>query len=424
MPRHRHVLTAATTALLLSVSTAGCADKHVEGVTLRLVVADYEVRGQSDNTEQYWNDLITAFEAAHPDIKVKVDVEPWDYVDGKVAAMAKAGQAPDLAQLKSYADFAERGDLYSVDSLVSIPVQSNFVHSLAVAGERDRTQYAMPFTASTRLLFYNKDLFAKAGISNPPKTWDELKAAAQKLNSRTRVPYPIAVPLGPEEAHIEAMAWMLGGEGGYTNFTGSYAISSKNNLNSLTWLKENLVTEGLTGPVPVNKLNRRDAYAAFLRGEAGMVNGHPSLLQAAKAAGIRVGVVPVPSHSGKSIPAPAVVDWMMGFKRNGHRKELGTFLNFVFKDKNVWEFATRNNLLPVTVSVTEQMKADAEHEDLGRFLEELPASELPPVGKSSWAVVSDSIKRNIGTAMTSGGSPATTLDVIANDAKKAEGQPR
>ncbi|WP_327257348.1 extracellular solute-binding protein [Streptomyces sp. NBC_01244] len=388
------------------------------------MVADYEVRGQSDNTEQYWNDLITAFEAAHPDIKVKVDVEPWDYVDGKVAAMTKAGQAPDLAQLKSYADFAERGDLYSVDSLLSITVQANFVRSFAVAGEHDKTQYGMPFTASTRLLFYNEDLFTKAGIPNPPRTWDQLKAAAQKLNSRTRVSYPIAVPLGPEEAQIETMAWMLGGEGGYTSSIGSYTINSTNNVNSLKWLKENLVTEGLTGPVPVNKLNRRDAYAAFLRGEAGMVNGYPSLLQAAKAAGIRVGVVPVPSRSGESTPAPAAVDWMMAFKRNGHREELGTFLNFVFKDKNVKEFATRNNLLPVTMSVTQQMKADAGHEDLARFLEELPTSELPPVGKNSWAVVSDSIKRNIGTAMTSGGSPSTALDGIANDAKKAEGQPR
>ncbi|MER5485550.1 extracellular solute-binding protein [Streptomyces sp. NPDC002812] len=384
------------------------------------MVADYEVRGQSDNTEQYWNDLITAFQATHPDIKVKVDVEPWDYVDGKVAAMAKMGQAPDLAQLKSYADFAERGDLYSVDSLLSITAQANFVRSFAVAGEHDKTQYGMPFTASTRLLFYNEDLFAKAGIAKPPKTWDELKAAAQKLNSRTRVSYPIAVPLGPEEAQIEAMAWMLGGEGGYTNSIGSYTINSTNNVSSLKWLKENLVAEGLTGPVPVNKLNRRDAYAAFLRGEAGMVNGYPSLLQAAKAAGIKVGVVPVPSHSGESTPAPAAVDWMMAFKRNGHQKELGTFLNFVFKDKNVREFATRNNLLPVTMSVTQQMKADAEHEDLGRFLEELPTSELPPVGKNSWAVVSDSIKRNVGTAMTAGGSPATTLDLIAADAKKAE----
>ncbi|WP_323182752.1 extracellular solute-binding protein [Streptomyces sp. NBC_00347] len=388
------------------------------------MVADYEVRGQSDNTERYWNDLITAFETAHPDIKVKVDVEPWDYVDGKVAAMAQAGQAPDLAQLKSYADFAERGDLYSVDSLLSITVQANFVRSFAVAGEHDKTQYGMPFTASTRLLFYNEDLFTKAGIPNPPRTWDQLKAAAQKLNSRTRVSYPIAVPLGPEEAQIETMAWMLGGEGGYTSSIGSYTINSTNNVNSLKWLKENLVTEGLTGPVPVNKLNRRDAYAAFLRGEAGMVNGYPSLLQAAKAAGIRVGVVPVPSRSGESTPAPAAVDWMMAFKRNGHREELGTFLNFVFKDKNVKEFATRNNLLPVTMSVTQQMKTDAGHEDLARFLEELPTSELPPVGKNSWAVVSDSIKRNIGTAMTSGGSPATTLDGIANDAKKAEGQPR
>ncbi|MCX5126763.1 hypothetical protein [Streptomyces sp. NBC_00347] len=60
----------------------------------------------------------------------------------------------------------------------------------------------------------------------------------------------------------------------------------------------------------------------------------------------------VPGREVKTAPALAVVDWIMEFKRNGHRKELRAFLNFGFKDENVREFATRNNLLPVTLSVT------------------------------------------------------------------------
>ncbi|MFE8978749.1 extracellular solute-binding protein [Streptomyces cyaneofuscatus] len=420
MPRHRHPLTAAATALVLSVSLAGCDGAAASPVSLRLVAADYTVTGRSDSTERYWADLIAEFEDKHPQIKVEVDVVSWDDVDRKVTQMVKNGNAPDLAQIGNYANFAEQGLLYSADELLSIPVYANFLPPLVAVGRQKGMQYGMPFAASTRVLFYNKKLFAEAGIDTPPKTWDELKEAAEKLRSRTGVPYPMAVPLGPEEAQIETMLWLLGGGGGYTALTGSYTINSQVNIDSLNWVKQNLVKAELTGPVPPGQLNRKEAYEAFLRGEVGMVNGFPSLLQTAEEAGIEVGKAPVPSRGGEATPVPAVADWIMAFKRNGHRTEMGAFLNFLFSDKNVRKFAVRNNLLPVTGSVTEDMELDNKHQDLREFLHALPSSELPPFGKTSWAAVSHSIKRNIGSSMTSGGSPAGSLNRIASDAEGAE----
>ncbi|MGW8764130.1 extracellular solute-binding protein [Streptomyces sp. NPDC055815] len=420
MFKHRHALTAAAAALVLCVTSAGCADTSGE-VTLRLVAADYEVAaGRSDSTERYWAELIRAYEAAHPGINVEVEIVSWDHIDRQVAEMVKDGKAPDMAQIASYAEFAEQGDLYRVDDLLSIPVEANFLPALAEEGRYRGKQYGMPFTSSTRLLFYNEKAFAQAGIDKPPTTWDELKAAAQELKSRTGIAYPVAVPLGPEEAQIEAMTWMLGGGGGYTALNGSYELDSQRNIDSLNWVKENLVKTGLTGPVPPDRLDRKDAYAAFVRGEVGMVNGHPSLLQPALAAGIRVGKVAVPGRDGKSHSAPAVVDWIMAFKHNEHREEIGSFLDFLFSDANVREFAVRNNLLPVTVSVTQQLEADPKHKDLREFLHELPTSVLPPVGKTSWAAVGDSTKRTIGSAMTDEGSPAKALRKIADDAFMAE----
>ncbi|WP_411120256.1 ABC transporter substrate-binding protein [Streptomyces sp. 058-1L] len=420
MPRHRHALTAVATALILAVSSAGCADSATSPVTLRLVAADYTVTGRSDSTERYWDDLIAAFEDEHPQITVEVDVVSWDDVDRQVTQMVKKGDVPDIAQIGTYAAFAEQGLLYSAEELLSIPVYANFLPPLVAVGKQKDKQYGMPFVASTRVLFYNKKLFAEAGIDAPPATWDELADTAEELRSGTGVAYPVAVPLGPEEAQIETMLWMLGGGGGYTAATGSYTINSKENIDSLNWVKQNLVKTGLTGPVPPGELNRKEAYEAFLRGEVGMVNGFPTLLQTAEETGIEIGMAPVPSRDAESTRVPAVADWIMAFKRNGHRKEVGKFLDFLFSDKNVREFAVRNNLLPVTGSVTEDMELDDRHRDLREFLSALPGSELPPFGKTSWAAVSDSIKRNIGTSMAPGGSPAGALNRIAGDAEEAE----
>ncbi|MFF3289348.1 ABC transporter substrate-binding protein [Streptomyces sp. NPDC003023] len=414
-------LTAAVAALGTTVSLAGCGSVSGSGdsVTLKLVAADYDVAG-GESSKNYWADLTAAFEAENPGIKVEVQIESWNDVDRKVAEMVKAGKAPDIAQIGAYADYAAADKLYSADQMLSIPVQSNFLPPLTEAGEMKRTQYGMPFVASTRLLFYNKELFTEAGITKAPRTWKELKEDAEQLKLNTDVKYPFALPLGPEEAQAETMMWLLSGGGGYTDELGKYAIDSQANIDTFDWLKENLVDEELTGPVAPGKLNRKDAFAAFTRGEVGMLNGHPSLLPAAEKAGVKVGKVALPGRDGQADASMGVADWIMGFKQNGHREEIGKFLDFLFTDANVIEFAGGNDLLPVTVSAQEAMKHDPEHANLREFLEVLPGSVLPPVGKTSWASVSENIKKNIGGAVAPGGSAARTLDRISQDARAAE----
>jgi multiple sugar transport system substrate-binding protein len=143
--------------------------------------------------------------------------------------MVDRGDAPDLAQIGAYADHAAAGDLYRVSDLLSIPVQADFVPELSRAGEVNRVQYGMPFAASTRLLFYNKKLFVKAGISRPPTTWNQLAADARALKS-AGVTTPYALPLGPEEAQAETPQWLLSGGGGYTDSIGNYDLDSVENV--------------------------------------------------------------------------------------------------------------------------------------------------------------------------------------------------
>ncbi|MGW7369538.1 extracellular solute-binding protein [Streptomyces sp. NPDC054841] len=398
---------------------AGCGTSGASGeVTLKLVAADYG-NSAANSSQQYWDDLAREFESKNPGIKVDVDVHSWKDVDRKVAEMVADGNAPDLAQIGAYADYADQGKLYRADELVSIPTQANFLPLLSAAGQAGRVQYGLPFAASTRLLFFNEKLFADAGVK-APGSWDELRDAAEKLKARG-VEYPFALPLGSEESQAEAMIWMLSGGGGYRDTNGgTYAIDSPDNIKTFTWLKDNLVTPKLTGPVPPGKLDRAQAFEAFTRGKVGMLNGHPTLMQQAEAKGVKVGMVPMPGKEGKSRASMGVADWMMAFKQNGHRKEIGRFLDFAYSDKNVLEFSDRYDILPVTVSASEAMAADDKHKDLRPFLEALPSSELYPSGEMSWAKVSASVKQNIGKAVKRGGEPSAVLGRIATDAAQAE----
>ncbi|MGW0995136.1 extracellular solute-binding protein [Streptomyces sp. NPDC002520] len=397
----------------------GCGTTGGPDVTLKLVAADYG-DSAAGSSQKYWDSLVRAYESTHPGTKVQVSVYSWNDVDRKVKEMADAGHAPDMAQIGAYADYAAAGKLYQVSDLLSIRTQADFLSPLADAGEWNHLQYGIPFAASTRVLFYNKALFDEAGIT-PPTTWAELAFDAAALKAEG-VKYPFALPLGPEEAQAETMQWLLSGGSAYTDDVGTYTLDSAENTRTFTWLKDELVGKGLTGPVAPGSLNRADAFAAFADGQVGMLNGHPTLIQQAAAKGVKFGMVPMPGRTGGAGAAMGVADWMMGFRQNGHAEQIGDFLDFVYEKKNVLRFSREYGLLPVTGSASAAMSASdaAPDKALHPFLDQLPTSELYPVGKTTWAAVSAAVKKDIGQAVVPGGSPAGVLGRLQATATDAD----
>ncbi|WP_374774611.1 extracellular solute-binding protein [Streptomyces sp. NBC_01310] len=396
-------------------------------VTLRVVAADYGDNPQNSSAA-YWEDLAATFEEANPGIDVEVSVYSWSEVDAKVAEMVKAGKAPDIAQIGAYADYAAAGKLHSAAELLSVKTEADFLGPLADAGKVKQVQYGLPFVASTRLLFYNEKLLTDAGVlakdakagSWQPKSWAELEAAAKKLKA-AGVPTPLALPLGREEAQAETMMWMLAGGGGYTDNEEAYSIDSVDNVRALEFLRDRMVGQGLTGPVEPGKLDRQAAFEAFTKGEVGMLNGHPTLLKQADAKGVKYGMVPLPTSDGSQQSAMGVADWVMAFK-TGHRQESGKFLDFLYQPKNVTAFTVKYDLLPATTSgyQAKQAAAGGSAPQLKTFLAALPSSRLYPVGKKSWAGVSEDIKQNIGKTVQPGGQPAKVLEEIATAARAAD----
>ncbi|WP_407699140.1 ABC transporter substrate-binding protein [Streptomyces alkaliterrae] len=413
----------------IGLSAAGCGNDSKAGgdVTLKVVVADYGTPGSANSSKGYWDDLVRAFEAdgRHGGVKVDVTVLSWEEVDDKVAEMVKAGEAPDIAQIGAYADYAASDKLYSASELLSIPVHADIIPALAQAGELGRVQYGLPFVSSTRLLFYNKTLFTEAGLdpAKPPKSWDELQSAAEALRT-AGVKHPYGLPLGPEEAQAESMMWMLSGGGGYTDNVNTYTLDSNENVKTFTWLRDEFVGKGLTGPDSPGKTNRRQLFEAFAKGEVGMLNGHPTLMQQAAKGKVDFGTAPLPGREGEAGATMGVADWIMGFKQNGNREQIGAFLDFVFSTEQHYSFTDRYDLLPVTTSASEKMLDDKKHKDLWPFLEQLGAAEFYPVSKVSWAATSAEVKKSIGRAVEKGTDPQAVLTSLQRRAETEEAAAR
>ncbi|MFE6880498.1 extracellular solute-binding protein [Streptomyces sp. NPDC057702] len=412
---------AATAAVSPALAACGAGSGSGD-VRLKLVAADYGDTS-TNSSLNYWGDLARAFETQHGNIKIDVNVFSWTDIDKKVAEMIDKDETPDLVQFGTYADFAAKGMLYRADQILSIRTQASFPSAITQAGEVKRVQYAMPFGASTRLLFYNKKLFGEAGIAKPPTDWDELQTAAEQLKA-IGVKYPYALPFGREEAQAETLIWLLSGGGGYTDGYGSYMLDSPENVATLEWLRDELVGKGLTGPRKPGSLNRQDAFNAFTRGEVGMLNGHPTLMQQAVGHRLEYDVAPLPGRDGLSATTMGVADWMMAFKKNGHRKQIGQFLDFVYSEPNVVAFAAKYRLLPVTSEASATMRRNDEYKSMWRFLDGLETAQFYPFDKTSWAKVNESLRESVGTMVLKGGDPSTVLGEIQRTADATENEER
>src|ERR1700751_4977515 len=402
---------AGTLALAACSSGGGSSSGGSGATTLKLVVADYGT-GPSNASAKYWDGIVTAFEKVHPDIKVNVTSIAWTNFDQQVQTMIQNKQSPDITEGDYFSNYAQDGLLYPASDVLSDP--GNLLQTFKAQGTYNGVQYGMPFTTSSRTLFYDKKLFAQAGITSAPQTWADVQTDAAKITKMGDVGF--ALPLGAEEAQAESLLWMLGDGGGYQT-DGKYTIDSAANVTAFTFLK-GLVSAGDTEPNP-GTVNRTDLWQEFAQGKVGMINGSPALIPIIQAGGVLQASdwtsVPIAGKAGPLTTTPGVCDNVAAFKPKGHQAAIKEFLDFAYQDKYQLAFDKEYDLLPATTTASKALSSDPV---FAPFLTAMPNSVQYP-SDPSWANVKTKIQQTIGTAVT--GSPATELSQLQQIATTSVG---
>ncbi|MCX4904696.1 extracellular solute-binding protein [Streptomyces sp. NBC_00878] len=135
---------------------------------------------------QFQKDFVKGFETAHPDIKVKVQIQEWDGIGEKVTAALASSDAPDVIETGNtqVAQFAQSGGLLDLSDKVDELGGKDWLKGLAEPGAYEGKQYGIPYYAANRVVIYRTDLFKEAGIDAAAiKTRDQWIAATKKLNS-------------------------------------------------------------------------------------------------------------------------------------------------------------------------------------------------------------------------------------------------
>ena len=138
--------------------------------------------------------MVDEFERKNPDVKVNA-IYAGNYNDARIKALAalKSGKPAQLSVMFSIDiyELIEQDAIVPFDDLVSTYEDKAWLYSfyptLMENGVTDGKVWGIPFQRSTIVMYYNKDLFRKAGLNpnKPPKTWSELVSNGKKIKNST-----------------------------------------------------------------------------------------------------------------------------------------------------------------------------------------------------------------------------------------------
>ncbi len=136
----------------------------------------------SDREDEIWASMIAEFNKENPNIQVEFLNVAWDSVVEKETAAFAAGTGPDISfQTEQFPLYAKNGYILSLEDYADETKRSGYPASALAYCSYDGQLMGIPFVALNSVMFYNKDMFAEAGITEVPTTWDEMEEVAKKL---------------------------------------------------------------------------------------------------------------------------------------------------------------------------------------------------------------------------------------------------
>lgn len=217
--------------------------------------------------------LIANFEAKNPDIKVKQVTFPYSDYQTRVVAATMARKGPDVLQLfYGWTDQFVKGKvLQPLDENVfpTEMVESEFF-PIVSAMKREGAYYGLPTAVRSLALFYNKKIFAEAGVAEPPQNLTELVETAKKIAKQDAggnlAVAGITLDMAGQDHHWwrEVLLRQFGGTP-YSDDGRQVAYDSEAGRQALTFYTDLQTKEnaGMTGFMD-------EGQAAFRAGRAGM----------------------------------------------------------------------------------------------------------------------------------------------------------
>ncbi|SMQ61827.1 carbohydrate ABC transporter substrate-binding protein, CUT1 family [Devosia lucknowensis] len=364
-----------------------------------------------DDANQPALNLAREFDELEPGIKVEYREIQFDDVVSEAMRAFATGQAPDIIAVDNpeHALFAARGAFLDITDMVAnseVIDPANYFPGPLNSVTWDGKLFGVPKATNTIALYYNKDLYAKAGITEPPQTWDELVEVSRKLTDPANNVYGLAFSAkASEEGTFQFLPWAQMGGGGYDNINAPGAVKALG-----IW--KTIMDEKLASPDTLTR-GQWDSTGTFNSGNAAQVISGPwelnRMLEEAKF-DWGVALLPTETEGGTRSSAMGDFNWAI-FASTQHPEEAFKALEyFASQDDRLFpEFGQLPARSDIELPETGEPLKDAA---LKVFLEQLQYAQARGP-HPEWPKISKAIQDAIQQALTGQAEPQAALDTAA-----------
>ncbi|MFC1411641.1 sugar ABC transporter substrate-binding protein [Streptacidiphilus sp. N1-12] len=363
-------------------------------------------------------------------IKVKLEVIGWPDLQNRVLAAAASGQGPDVLNI---------GNTWSASLQVTnafLPITDDVMSTigdtgrflpgaLAATGAPGKPPVGVPLYSVAYGLYYNKAMFAAAGISNPPATWEDLVADGKKLTHGNQWGITVEGASTPENTHH---AFVLSQQQGGSFFDASAkpTFNTPQNVAAIKQYIDFIATDKIANPSDAEYSNGTEAVQDFANGKAAMLMWQAAGASLAKY-GMKptdYGVVPVPFPAsppagGKHVDSIVAGINLSVFAKTKHKDAALSFVKFMTSKPTQIALNKAYGSLPsVTDAYTDPAFQIPDDKVLQNVLA-TSAAAMPPIpAESQFETAIGAVMKDLFADAASG--KAVTDQVISGELTQAE----
>lgn len=214
-----------------------------------------------------------AFTAANPNITIAPEFVGYDALHDKIVTAQSGGSGTyDVVLMDTPwpAEFVKANLVTDITAKIPADFKSGVFDSAWTAATYESKIYGVPWINDSKFFFYNTKMFTDAGITAPPKTWDDVVTDAKAIKAKGIVQYPIVASWKQVEAVICDWTQLAGVFGGadFVDAQGNAKFNTGGGLAALTFMKQ-LLDDGLVNPASLGFIED-DVNATMSAGQAAM----------------------------------------------------------------------------------------------------------------------------------------------------------
>jgi len=291
-------------------------------------------------------EFIKTWEAANAGYKIQPEVVGWDQCQDKATTLAAAGTPYGVAYVgsRTLKQFAQN-DLIVPITYTEDEKKAYFPFVIGTVTFNDQ-QWGIPVAFSTKSLYWNKDLFAAAGLDpeKAPATWEEEIAAAKTIKEKTGTAGFGVVAKTFDNTMHQFLHWVYSNDGTVIDGQNNITFDSPQNLEALTALRD-ITAYAEEGPT---SYEQNEVRAIFLDGKLGMIQASVGAKNLLKDAKFKWGVAPLPLGPHAKGPGTLLItDSLAVFKGTGVEDKAIDFAKFLTSTENQPIYEAQEGLTPL-----------------------------------------------------------------------------